>query len=469
MGEETEGKKLKEMLFNKKENGWLSIDSEKENIIMKFSDEYIYFLNKGKTERECVAFTKKMLDENGFKCICEYESLKSGDKVYYINRDKSIYVAIIGKEKLENGINIIGAHVDSPRLDLKPNPLYEEGGFAYFKTHYYGGIKKYQWTTIPLALHGVIVKTNGEKINVNIGESDEDPIFTITDLLPHLAQEQMERKLKEGVKGEDLNLLIGSIPFNDKEVNEKVKLNIMSILNKKYGIVEADFLSSELEIVPAFKARSLGFDSSMVAAYGQDDRVCAYTSIRALLDVHEPAKTAVCILSDKEEIGSVGNTGMESLVFDYFISEILNKTGENRPDLLRKVFCNSRMLSSDVDAGFDPIYASVSDTKNAGYLGKGIALVKYTGARGKSGASDANAEFVAEIRNMLEINKIPYQLTELGKVDIGGGGTIAYILANKGVDVIDCGVPVLSMHAPYEVTSKLDVYCAYETYKAFWK
>lgn len=468
MSEETKGKELKEMLFNKKENGWLSVDSEKESMILKFSDEYIYFLNKGKTERECASFTKKMLDENGFKCICECDSLKTGDKVYYINRDKSVYAAVIGKEKLENGLNVIGAHIDSPRLDLKPNPLYEDGGFAYFKTHYYGGIKKYQWTAIPLALHGVIVKTNGERIDVNIGEHEEDPIFTITDLLPHLAQEQMERKLKEGVKGEDLNLLIGSIPYNDKEVTEKVKLNILSILNRKYGIVEADFLSSELEIVPAFKSRSLGFDSSMVAGYGQDDRVCAYTAIRALLDTNTPEKTAVCILSDKEEIGSVGNTGMESLVFDYFISELLNKMGENRPDLIRKVFCNSRMLSSDVDAGFDPIYASVSDTKNAGYLGKGIALVKYTGARGKSGASDANAEFVAEIRNMLETNKIPYQITELGKVDIGGGGTIAYILANKGVDVIDCGVPVLSMHAPYEVTSKFDIYCAYETYRAFW-
>ena len=467
MSEETKGKELKEMLFNKKENGWLSVDSEKESMILKFSDEYIYFLNKGKTERECAAFTKKMLEENGFKCICEYETLKPDDKVYYINRDKSVYAAVIGKEKLENGLNVIGAHIDSPRLDLKPNPLYEDGGFAYFKTHYYGGIKKYQWTAIPLALHGVIIKTNGERIDVNIGEHEEDPIFTITDLLPHLAQEQMERKLKEGVKGEDLNLLIGSIPYNDKEVSEKVKLNILSILNRKYGIVEADFLSSELEIVPAFKARSLGFDNSMVAGYGQDDRVCAYTAIRALLDIHEPERTAVCILSDKEEIGSVGNTGMESLVFDYFISEILNKVGENRPDLIRKVFCNSRMLSSDVDAGFDPIYASVSDTKNAGYLGKGIALVKYTGARGKSGASDANAEFVAEVRKMLETNKIPYQITELGKVDIGGGGTIAYILANKGVDVIDCGVPVLSMHAPYEVTSKFDIYCAYETYRAF--
>ena len=466
MSEET--KELKERLFNKKENGWLKVNEEKDKIIMNFSNEYIYFLNNGKTERECAAFAKKMLDENGFKCICECETLKPGDKVYYINRNKSVYAAVIGSKEVQEGINVVGAHIDSPRLDLKPNPLYEDGGFAYFKTHYYGGIKKYQWTTIPLAIHGIIVKTSGEKINVNIGESDEDPIFTITDLLPHLAQEQMERKLKEGVKGEDLNLLIGSRPYTDKEIDEKVKLNILNILKNKYGITEADFLSAELELVPAFKARSLGFDSSMVAGYGQDDRVCAYTAIRGLLDTHSPEKTAVMILSDKEEIGSVGNTGMESLVFDYFISEILNKTGENKPDLIRKVFCNSRMLSSDVDAGFDPIYASVSDTKNAGYLGKGIAVVKYTGARGKSGASDANAEFVAEIRRMLDDNKIDYQLTELGKVDVGGGGTIAYILANKGVDVIDCGVPVLSMHAPYEVTSKYDIYCAYEAYKVFW-
>lgn len=466
MSEET--KELKDKLFNKKENGWLKVDEEKNKLIMNFSDEFIYFLNKGKTERECASFAKKMLNENGFKCICEYERLNPGDKVYYINKNKSVYAAIIGNQKVEDGLNIVGAHIDSPRLDLKPNPLYEEGGFAYFKTHYYGGIKKYQWTTIPLAIHGVVIKTNGEKVTINIGEDEEDPIFTITDLLPHLAQEQMERKLKEGVKGEDLNLLIGSRPYNDKDIEEKVKLNILNILNKKYGIVEEDFLSAELELVPAFKARSLGFDSSMVAGYGQDDRVCAYTAIRGLLDTKSPEKTAVMILSDKEEIGSVGNTGMESLIFDYFISEILNKTGENKPDLIRKVFCNSRMLSSDVDAGYDPIYASVSDTKNAGYLGKGIAVVKYTGARGKSGASDANAEFVAEIRKMLNDNNISYQLTELGKVDIGGGGTIAYILANKGVDVIDCGVPVLSMHAPYEVTSKYDIYCAYETYRAFW-
>ena len=469
MSEETEVKELKEKLFSKKKNGWIGVNEEKEKLIFKFADEYMYFLNNGKTERECVKFARKMLEENGFKNVLDCDTLNTGDKVYYINRNKSVYAAVIGTEKIEEGLNVIGAHIDSPRLDLKPNPLYEEGGFAYFKTHYYGGIKKYQWTTIPLSMHGVIVKTNGEVVEVNIGESDEDPIFTITDLLPHLAMEQMERKLKEGVKGEDLNLLIGSRPYGAEDSSDSVKLNILSILNRTYGIVEADLMSAEIELVPAFKARTLGFDGSMVAGYGQDDKVCSYATIRALLDTANPSKTAVCILSDKEEIGSIGNTGMESLVFDYFISELLNRKGENRPDLIRKVFNNSRMLSSDVDAGFDPIYASVSDTKNAGYLGKGITLNKYTGARGKSGASDANAEFVAEVRCMLEANNIAYQVTELGKVDVGGGGTIAYILANKGVDVIDCGVPVLSMHAPYEVTSKFDIYSAFETYRAFFK
>ena len=318
-------------------------------------------------------------------------------------------------------------------------------------------------------MHGIIVKTNGEKIEINIGEDEKDPIFTITDLLPHLAQEQMEKKLKEGINGEDLNLLVGSMPYNSEKISENVKLNILNILNKKYGITEIDLNSSEIEIVPAFKARSLGFDESMVAAYGQDDKVCAYTSLSAMMELKNVKNTAVCILSDKEEIGSMGNTGMESHMFDFFISEILNKLGINKPNLLDRVFCFSKMLSSDVDAGFDPIYSSVSDKTNAGYLGKGVTLNKYTGARGKSGASDANAEFVAWVRNVLEKNEIKYQLTELGKVDIGGGGTIAYILANKGADVIDCGIAVLSMHAPYEVTSKYDIYCAYKTYKAFWE
>ena len=459
----------KEELFNKKETGWKNISEESKEKIFKFSDEYIYFLNKVKTEREAVHFVEKMLKENGFCNICEKETLIPGDKVYYINHDKSMYIAVIGNRQLEEGINVLGAHIDSPRLDLKPNPLYEDSGFAYLKTHYYGGIKKYQWTTIPLALHGVIVKPNGEKVEISIGEDENDPIFTITDLLPHLAQDQMDKKLKDGINGEDLNLLVGSIPEEDKEISEKIKLNILMLLNEKYGMKEIDFVSSELEVVPAFRARSLGFDRSMIAAYGQDDRVCAYTSVRAILDVQNPEKTAVCILSDKEEIGSVGNTGMESHMFDYFVSELLNKKNENRPNALEKVFCNSKMLSADVDAGLDPIYASVSEKNNVAMIGHGIGLNKYTGARGKSGASDANAEYVAKVRKIFEEANVPYQVSELGKVDVGGGGTIAYILANKGMDVIDCGVPVLSMHAPYEVTSKFDVYCAYKAYSAFVK
>ncbi len=458
---------MKEELFNKKETGWKNISEENKSNIFKFADEYIYFLNKVKTEREAVAFTERMLKENGFTNVCEKETLNTGDKVYFINHNKSIYIAVIGEEPLENGMKVLGAHIDSPRLDLKPNPLYEDNGFCYLKTHYYGGIKKYQWTAIPLAIHGVIVKSNGEKVEVAIGEDENDPIFTITDLLPHLATEQMDKKLKDGISGEDLNLLVGSIPEEDKEISEKVKLNILMLLNEKYGMKEIDFVSSELEIVPAFTARSLGFDRSMVAGYGQDDRVCAYTSVRAMLDVEKPKKTAVCILADKEEIGSMGNTGMESHVFDYFISELLNKKNENKPNALEKVFCNSKMLSADVDAGLDPIYASVSEKNNAAMIGHGIGLNKYTGARGKSGASDANAEYVAEVRNIFESANVPYQVTELGRVDLGGGGTIAYILADKGMDVIDCGVPVLSMHAPYEVSSKFDVYCAYKAYSAF--
>jgi aspartyl aminopeptidase len=460
--------KLSDKLFNKKENGWEKIDTREKEAIFTFSNGYINFLNKSKTEREAIKTARKIVEENGFRDIATYESLNTGDKVYFINRDKSMYLAIIGEKKIEEGMHIIGSHVDSPRLDLKPNPLYEDSGFAYFKTHYYGGIKKYQWTTIPLSIHGVIVKANGEKMEVNIGEDDNDPIFTITDLLPHLAMDQMEKKLKNGISGEDLNLLIGSIPYNDEKETEKIKLNIMNMLNQKYGMTEKDFLSSEIELVPAFKARSLGFDESMVASYGQDDRVCAYTSLIAMMHLENVKNTAVCILSDKEEIGSMGNTGMESHMFDYFISELLNKTGENRPNLLDKVFCYSKMLSSDVDAGYDPIYASVSEKNNSAFLGRGVGLNKYTGARGKSGASDANAEYVAWVRNLLEKNDIRYQISELGKVDVGGGGTIAYILADKGVDVIDCGVPVLSMHAPYEVTSKYDIYSAFKTYKAFW-
>lgn len=464
----TDGKQLKEKLFYERKNGWEIINSEAKEDIYKFCNGYIEFLNTAKTEREVVKYAINQAEKNGFVDIINYENLKAGDKVFYINRDKSVYLAIIGKNNIEDGINVIGSHGDSPRLDLKPNPVYEDNGFAYLKTHYYGGIKKYQWTAIPLSIHGVVVKPTGEKVEICIGEKEDEPVFTITDLLPHLAQEQMEKKLKDGISGEDLNILAGSIPYNEKDLTEKVKLNILNILNEKYGITEIDFLSSEIEIVPAFKSRSSGLDSSMVAGYGQDDRVCVYTSLKAMMEIENPETTAVCIISDKEEIGSVGNTGMESKVFDRFVSEILNKLGFNKPNLLEKVFCHSKMLSADVDSAMDPIYSSVSEKNNASFLGRGVALSKYTGSRGKSGASDANAEYVGYIRRLFEENNILYQIAELGKIDIGGGGTIAYILANKGMDVIDCGVPVLSMHSPYEVTSKFDIYSAYKIYKIFW-
>ena len=468
MSEKTQGEELKERLFNTKKNGWENTSDEEKEKIFNYCQGYMDFLNRSKTEREIVKNAKQMARERGYRDISEFESLNPGDKVYYVNRGKNLFLAVIGTESIENGVNIIGSHADSPRLDLKPNPLYEDKEFAYFKTHYYGGIKKYQWTAIPLSMHGVIVKTNGETVEVNIGENENDPIFTITDLLPHLAQDQMQKKLKDGVEGENLNLLIGSIPYKDSKVSEKVKLNILDILNRKYGITEKDFISAEIELVPAFKCRSLGFDESLIAGYGQDDKVCVYTSLTAILGIENPRKTAVCLLADKEEIGSMGNTGMESNVFSTFLSEILNKLNINRPNLLDKVLCNSKMLSADVDAGLDPIYASVADLNNACYLNRGVGMNKYTGVAGKANASDANAEFLAYVRNIFESNNVDYQMAELGKVDKGGGGTIAYILANKGVDVVDCGVGVLSMHAPYEVTSKYDVYQAYKGYTAFY-
>ena len=468
MSEKTQGEELKERLFNTKKNGWENTSDEEKEKIFNYCQGYMDFLNRSKIEREIVKNAEQMARERGYRDISEFESLNPGDKVYYVNRGKNLFLAVIGTESIENGVNIIGSHADSPRLDLKPNPLYEDKEFAYFKTHYYGGIKKYQWTAIPLSMHGVIVKTNGETVEVNIGENENDPIFTITDLLPHLAQDQMQKKLKDGVEGENLNLLIGSIPYKDSKVSEKVKLNILDILNRKYGITEKDFISAEIELVPAFKCRSLGFDESLIAGYGQDDKVCVYTSLTAILGIENPRKTAVCLLADKEEIGSMGNTGMESNVFSTFLSEILNKLNINRPNLLDKVLCNSKMLSADVDAGLDPIYVSVADLNNACYLNRGVGMNKYTGVAGKANASDANAEFLAYVRNIFESNNVDYQMAELGKVDKGGGGTIAYILANKGVDVVDCGVGVLSMHAPYEVTSKYDVYQAYKGYMAFY-
>ncbi len=455
-------------LLKENKSGWEVISPEDKDNAYVFADDYIKFMNSSKTEREVIKTSEALAKENGFKNFNEVNELHPGDKVYYINREKNIFLAVIGEDSIEDGFNLIGAHADSPRLDLKPNPLIEKGDFAYFKTHYYGGIKKYQWTTIPLSIHGVIIKENGEKIDVNIGENDDDPIFTITDLLPHLDRAQSKKPMGEAIDAENLNLVIGNIPvLDDKDSKEKLKENVMRILNQKYGITEYDFLSSELEIVPAFKARSSGFDSSMVAAYGQDDKVCVYASLRAILETNNPKKTAICIFSDKEEIGSMGNTGMQSHSFDTFVSEILNKLNINRPNLLDKVLNNSKMLSADVDGAVDPLYDSVSDLTNNSFFGHGIVLNKYTGAGGKYEASDANAEYVSEIRNLFNANNIKFQVSELGKQDVGGGGTIAYILANKGLDVIDCGIPILSMHSPYELSSKYDIYMAFKAYKAF--
>ena len=454
-----------ENIKNKKVCGWLELDDLEKEKLFSFNDSYLEFLNNVKTEREANKYIIRELTNNGFVNVNNLDKLNVGDKVYYDNRGKSVFAAVIGKNNLEEGINLIGAHIDSPRLDLKPNPLYQDSKLALLKTHYYGGIKKYQWTTIPLALHGVIIKKNLEKLVINIGEDDNDPIFTITDLLPHLAVKQEDKKLGDAIEGEGLNLLVGSIPKDDSE--ESIKENILSLLNEKYGLIEADFVSAELEVVPAFKAKSLGLDRSMVASYGQDDRVCAYTSLKAIIDAKPSSYTQVAIFADKEEIGSVGNTGMYSDVFDMFMNELLSKSGEYNFTSLNKLYCNSRMLSADVGAGVDPNYQDVSEKNNASYIGYGVEINKYTGSRGKGGASDANAEFVSFVRSIFEENNVKYQVSELGKVDIGGGGTIAYILANKGIDVIDCGVPVISMHSPYEVTSKYDVYSAYCCYKAF--
>ena len=454
---------------------WHNYDDATMEKVYALSDTYRQFLDNGKTERECVVQAVEFAEAKGYvnlkDIIKSNTPIKAGDKIYYTHMDKSIALFNIGTDDIELGMNILGAHIDSPRIDVKQNPQYEDSNLLFWDTHYYGGIKKYHWVAMPLAIHGVIFAKSGEKITVKIGEDDSDPVFVITDLLPHLAKDQASKKLSEAIPGEKLDLAIGNIPAvkdNGEEEKDAVKLNILRILNKKYGITEEDFISSELEIVPAFKARSAGFDESMVAGYGQDDKVCVYTSLRAILNVSNPKRTAVCLFSDKEEIGSMGNTGMESNVFATFVAELLNKLGINRPNLLDKVFCNSKMLSADVDAGVDPLYSDVSDMDNGGFMGHGISLNKYTGSGGKYNASDANAEFVSEIRTLFNSNNVKFQITELGKVDVGGGGTIAYILANRGVDVIDCGVPVLSMHSPYELTSKYDIYTAYRGYLAFF-
>ena len=468
----TEGQKLEERLSYKRQNAWEKVGEEYIRKAFDFCEEYKDFLNASKTEREFAANTEKLAVAAGFKKLDDLAAsnkrLKPGDKVYHINRKKSAVLAVIGKKPLSEGVNILGAHIDSPRLDLKQNPLYEDTEMAFFKTHYYGGIKKYHWLTIPLAIHGVVVKGDGTTVEIVIGEDDDDPVFNITDLLPHLAREQMQKKMSEAVSGEGLNVLLGSMPFNDEKVKEKVKLNILDILNKRYGIVEEDFQSAELEIVPAQKFRDVGFDKSLVGGYGQDDRVCAYPALRAVLDIDTPERTAVCLLTDKEEIGSMGNTGAQSSLLQDFLANIIALTDDAYSDLkLRACLSKSRMLSADVNAAVDPNYESVYEKRNATYLGHGIILQKYTGARGKYDSSDASAEFVGEVRKLFNDNGIFWQTGELGKVDEGGGGTIAQYAANLGIDVLDCGIAVLSMHSPFEITSKIDIYITYNAYKVF--
>ena len=454
-------------------NAWKTYTQEQLKELDQINDRYKVCLDEGKTERECIRLTVKEIEKQGYRNLNDIKgSLKTGDKVYAVCMGKSIAMFRIGKEPLENGMNILGAHIDSPRIDVKQNPLYENEELAYLDTHYYGGIKKYQWVTLPLALHGVIVKTDGTVQEVSIGEKEEDPVFVVTDLLIHLAGKQMEKKASVVIEGEKLDLLIGSRPLEkeerlDESEKEAVKANVMRILTDYYDMEEEDFLSAELEIVPAGKARDCGIDRSMILAYGQDDRVCAFTSLFAMLDVEEAVRTSCCILVDKEEIGSVGATGMHSRFFENVVAELVALTEGESELKVRRALQNSRMLSSDVSAGYDPAFAEAFEKKNSAYLGRGIVLNKFTGARGKSGSNDANAEYLAEIRRAMNTEDISYQFAELGKVDIGGGGTIAYIMANYGMEVIDSGVAVLSMHAPWEVTSKADVYEAYRGYKSF--
>ncbi len=453
-------------------NAWKTYDEEQLKQLEILCSDYCKFLDEGKTERECVKLTVSMAEAAGYRnlddVIRDKQTLKAGDKVYATCMDKTAVLFHIGTKDLEEGMNILGAHIDSPRLDVKQNPLYEEADFAYLDTHYYGGVKKYQWVALPLAIHGVVAKKNGETVDIVIGEAETDPVVSITDLLPHLAAKQMEKRASTVIEGEKMDILIGSRPLEGEEKNA-VKASVLKLLNEKYGIEEEDFLSAELEIVPAGKARDTGLDRSMIMAYGQDDRVCAFTSLSAILDMEQVERTSCCILVDKEEIGSVGATGMESKFFENMVAELLDRTGEYSELKLRRCLANSRMLSSDVNAAYDPLYADAYEAKNASYLGRGMVFSKFTGARGKSGSNDANAEYIAHIRNIFDDEKIHYQFAELGKVDVGGGGTIAYILALYGMEVIDCGVAVLNMHAPWEITSKADVYETKKGYEVFLK
>lgn len=455
-----------------KQNAWNTYDDETIRNVFALSDKYKKFISDCKTERECVIEAIKMAKAHGYRnlddVIEKQETLTLGDKVYAINMDKTVVLFLIGEKSLVEGMNILGAHIDSPRLDLKQNPLYEENEFALLETHYYGGIKKYQWVTLPLALHGVFVRKDGSSVTVNIGEDDQDPVVGISDLLIHLSADQMTKSAAKVIEGEDLNVTVGSIPLKGKE-KETVKANVLKILKEKYNVEEEDFISAEIEVVPAGKARDYGLDRSMVMGYGHDDRVCAYTSLSAILQMEHVQRTAVCLLVDKEEVGSIGATGMHSKFFENTVAEVMDRMQDYSELKVRRALKHSKMLSSDVSAAFDPNYASVMEPKNSAYFGKGIVFNKYTGSRGKGGCNDANAEYMAELRNIMEKENVLYQTAELGKVDQGGGGTIAYILAQYDMEVIDCGVALHNMHAPWEIASKADIYEATKGYVAFLK
>ena len=430
-----------------------------------FAEGYKEFLDEGKTERECVRYAVKALEAKGYKPFDKAKKYKAGDKVYSVNRKKAIIATTFGKEALSEGLRINGAHIDSPRLDLKPNPLYEKEELAYFKTHYYGGIKKYQWVTLPLALHGIVIKKDGSSVDIVIGEDEKDPVFYISDLLPHLSANQNQRKLSEGIKGEELNIILGSLPFDGKDIKEEFKLMVLSILNEKYGICERDFVRAEIEAVPANKARDIGFDRSLIGAYGQDDRVCAYTALMAELECKKPKYTTVTILTDKEEIGSMGNTGLNShYVYDY-IGKLCDNAGVDIKEVCEKSSC----LSSDVNAAYDPVFADAYEAQNSCYLNHGCVLTKYTGVGGKYSSSDASAEFMSKIIGIMDKAGVYWQIGELGAVDVGGGGTVAQYVAALNIDVVDLGVPIISMHSPFEVSSKLDVYNTYLAFKAFYE
>ncbi len=464
MAEKSREELLKEKLFIRRKNGYQRIDEETAEKAYSFCEEYKAFLDSGKTEREVVKFSVDLAKERGFVPYERGKKYSAGDKVYYVNRNKAVIFAVIGQEPVAKGIRISAAHIDSPRLDLKPNPLYEDAEQALFKTHYYGGIKKYQWTAIPLALHGVVVKKDGSVVEICVGEEPGEPQFCVTDLLLHLAADQMKKSMAEGIKGEALNILIGSRPLKADGGGELVKLNIMKILNEKYGILEEDFLSAELEVVPAFKASDIGFDRSMIGSYGQDDRVCAFAAFAATLEADRPKYTVVTVLADKEETGSDGNTGLASAYLMYFVEDLAAMQGTSA----REVLSNSQCLSVDVNSAFDSNYPEVNEKLNAAYINYGVVVTKYTGSRGKAGTSDASAEFMGKIRDLLDRHGIVWQTGELGKVDQGGGGTVAKFIANMNVDVVDVGVPVLSMHSPFEVVAKLDVYMTYRALCAFF-